>query len=237
MLLAQQTTALTIIGTVRDFVNPAVAGYSAHLDFEGTIGGHQTGAVKSVLGADGNPVWNTLKPGFTSEGAFNQWFNDTPGVNLSTSLSLPLTDLGGGVYEYSSSDFFPIDGQLLGNQGRSHNYHFTMEIHNIFTYTGGETFSFNGDDDLWLFINNTLVVDLGGVHGALSGGVNLDSLGLTKGNNYAFDLFFAERHTSESNFKMQTSIELQPPSVPDSSSTLALMGIAFTSLGLLRKKW
>ena len=43
------------------------------------------------------------------------------------------------IYTYSNSSYFPIDGMLLGNQGRPHNYHFTTEIHTVFTYQAGQT--------------------------------------------------------------------------------------------------
>lgn len=245
VLFTQQAAALTVNTTVRDFVNPAVTGYAASIDFEGTIGGLRTGMVSSTLGADGKPVPvfaddastppDTNPTGFSTKANFNQWYNDVAGVNMSTTVPLALTDLGGGKYEYVDSTFYPIDGALLGNQGRSHNYHFTMELHSAFTYKAGQTFSFTGDDDLWLFIDDKLVVDLGGVHGAETGGINLDTLGLTLGTDYAFDLFFAERHTTESNFKMQIAgIELKP--VPDGGSTLALAGLGMVALGLLRRK-
>ena len=82
--------------------------------------------------------------------------------------------------------FFPIDNQGWGNQGRPHNYHFTFEVHLEFAYNGGEGFTFTGDDDVWLFINGKLAIDIGGVHGAESESIDLDAhageLGIVKGN-------------------------------------------------------
>ena len=159
-------------------------------------------------------------PTTTGATEFNQWFNDTAGVNLSDSLGITLNDDGvagdttpggDGVFTYESNSFFPIDGQLLGNEGRDHNYHFTYELHTKFQFVPGQTFSFTGDDDLWVFINDQLVIDLGGVHTALTGSILLDSLGLTPGNIYDLDMFFAERHTTQSNFRITTNIPLETP--------------------------
>jgi fibro-slime domain-containing protein len=222
--------SITLPTTIRDFS-------SSHPDFEGTIGGLQPGAVQTTLGVDGKPVWAILKPGFTTEDNFNQWYRDVSGVNSATTYNLVITETSSGIYSFEDSSFFPIDGQLFGNEGNAHNYHFTLELHSLFTYQPGQTFTFTGDDDLWLFINNTLVVDLGGVHGAATGSVNLDSLGLTAGQDYRFDLFFAERHTTESNFKMTTAgLVLRPPSVPDAGSSLALLGLGLIGLEGLRRR-
>lgn len=107
-----------------------------------------------------------------------------------------------------------IPSKLGCTQGRSHNYHFTYELHSQFKYKGGEIFNFFGDDDLFIFIDGKLVTDLGGVHLPARASVNLDELGLTSGETYDFDLFFAERHTTQSAFQIETSIDLEQPSPP-----------------------
>ena len=54
-------------------------------------------------------------------------------------------------------------------------------------------------------------MDLGGVHTPLSASVNLDqqaaALGITTGNVYNMRVFFAERHTVLSSFRIDTTID------------------------------
>ena len=217
--------------TATRMLNAIVRDFSdTHPDFEDGISGVVKGLVQSNLAPDNKPVFAgpNGRGAIRSQEGFNQWFNDVPAVNqkITRSLELRETKPGSGIFSFESSAFFPIDNQLLGNQGRTHNYHFTLEVHDTFTFRGGEMLKFKGDDDLWVFIDKRLVVDVGGVHAVASGSVKLDTLGLTVGQSYAFDLFFAERHTSQSNFELQTSIALeanQPPVVsagPDQTITL-----------------
>jgi fibro-slime domain-containing protein len=186
-----------------------------HPDFEDEPPGVDLGIVEARLGADGKPVYaresgRTLTT--TGKANFDQWFRDVPGVNQSTAITIPLTPstLTEGVFAYHNGDFFPIDGQLLGNQGRARNFHFTLELHTEFRYVGGERFQFSGDDDMWVFVNGSLAIDLGGLHQELSQTVRLDEhaaeWNIQPGNVYDLDLFFAERHTIDSNFHIETTI-------------------------------
>ena len=110
----------------------------------------------------------------------------------------------------------PYYDQLRGGaDNKNHNFGFTMKIQATFVYQPGLYFDFLGDDDVWVFINNRLVVDIGGQHPQMAGAVDLDTLGLTVGETYPFHIFYAERHTSQSNFRMHTSIDLKlDPSFP-----------------------
>lgn len=142
---------------------------------------------------------------------FGQWYNTVEGVNIEIPGELPLVD---GTYD--SNAFFPIDGQGFGNTPGApldHNYHFTTESHVQFTYEAGQQFSFRGDDDLWIFVDGKLALDLGGLHQALAGTINFDTLGLTAGQTYTMDIFHAERQTDESNFRVQTNISCFEPVV------------------------
>ena len=128
--------------------------------------------VSSTLGEDGVPVYadpNGTTLTTTGKASFDQWFHDTPGVNLSTPLAVQFVPLIGGL-RYDNDAFFPINDELLGNEGREHNFHFTI------------------------------VMDLGGVHSAETGDVMIDNLDLGVGKVYSLDIFFAERHTSASTF-------------------------------------
>ena len=221
------TPAFFLIMSLRDFkrydpndptTNPAFD----NVDSEKSV-------VEGVLGADHKPVYRPPMNAFPSYGqaAFDQWYRDVPGTNVPVPYPLPISRDADGVYEYDSQKsgkpdtylgvdrrvFFPLDdgdpyATPFGNQGSNHNQAFTAELHAGFTAVQGATLQVRADDDLYLFIDDKLAIDLGGTHSAIVRDLDLDTLSLTAGRAYRLDLFYAERRGATGDLLLKTSLEL-----------------------------
>lgn len=154
-----------------------------------------------------SPIGQLRKPEKTSTTGplhFEEWYQNLPEVNQPFAVDLWLEPVG-ETFVLDSTDFLP-----LTDWGYKDTYLFTTELHTNFVYEGGELFTFRGDDDVFVFVNGFLGVNLSGVHTAQEGSIDLDArateFGLEIGKSYTFDLFQAERQPTGSNFRLETTL-------------------------------
>lgn len=189
-----------------------------------------------IDGVDRRPVRSTKTAPWPIFNDFNSWWktdslraDNAKFRSYETCVDIPMSKSNDGLWEYDSyatpdRGYYPIDNfnrfnETLATQYQVpstsewrtlgvHNMNFCMESHAKFIYQKGQKFEFRGDDDVWVFINDKLVIDLGGLHIPASDTVLLDTLrpALQSGKEYNWDFFYCERQPTGSSLKIKTSI-------------------------------
>ncbi len=145
----------------------------------------------------------------------SRWFVACPDIPQCTDTNfMPLKDKG---FRYDSPHsrfiYDTVDLPCFSHN----NFAYTMEIHRSFTYQTGLTFVFVGDDDVWCYFNNKLLIDLGGMHSARGDTVLLDTIatkcGMAVGATYPFDFFYCERCVPGSHIHITTNLQIFTPPV------------------------
>ncbi len=203
------------------------------------------GITEPELGPDGRPVFSGDRVYVDNQGApdsqasFDQWYRTSSSLatdgNLEIVDKLVLEYQGNNVYRTPpavANAFFQLDDPPEGyltwpNEptygeallSGNHNFGFTTETHYVFVYQGDEELTFIGDDDLWVFVDGHLCLDIGGLHpsktdimsfadpsqagsGTQEAIVTACRGHLSLGGVYEVSIFHAERHVTESNFSL-----------------------------------
>jgi fibro-slime domain-containing protein len=202
---------------------------------------------KPELSGENTYIANSNEGPPHSQATFSEWYRTSDTLretgNLEIVGELVLPKISDNVYAFSSADtapgFFPLDDPALapfawpaeptygettfvpGGASVEKNFGFTTEVHYFFVYQGDEVLTFSGDDDLWVFVDGFLCLDVGGLHPERPGIMSFDDdpgtqdssakqrsivaaceARLTAGNVYEVAIFHAERHTNASNFSL-----------------------------------
>lgn len=106
----------------------------------------------------------------------------------------------------TESTAFPVS-----DDGNDHNSYFGMQYSVQFTltadYVGPLDYTFFGDDDMWVFLDDTLICDIGGIHSSVGEYVDLwDYLEKGEAGVHTLTFFYTERGASGSTCYMSFTL-------------------------------
>lgn len=182
-------------------------------------GGKGTLGLVTGLSEDYSTVlWSCDQPGFftkdntgTKHGKTIYENYDLEFRRIGNSYTLANVITPTGAKKHSGSDFWPFGD----NQ-----YYFGMRYDVTFKlgdYVGDLNYEFTGDDDLWVLLDRKVVIDVGGIHDALTGSVDLwEALGYKNGarptttaeknKEHRITVLYMERGAGESNCEMEFTL-------------------------------
>lgn len=157
---------------------------------------------------------------------------------------LPVVDAEGVYAGQTDSYYFAEDGKRSYTEQYgtyyNRNYNYVLASNGEFVYHEEDNlfFEFEGDDDVYLFINGQLVLDLGGGHSVSSSALNVNdyvtwarkvletpdkysdaeiarakALDLENGEIVSFDFYYMERHGYGANMRIVTNMHITDPAL------------------------
>ena len=154
---------------------------------------------------------------------------------------LPITEHNNTEHETKSPYFYDDGASQDAEYGETYHerdFNYVMKSDGKFVYRDEDNlfFEFEGDDDVYMFINGQLVLDIGGIHGITKVSINIDdyveeakknkalaeaknltpsdrdiALALEEGQEYSFEFFYMERHGFGANCRIYTNMQITDP--------------------------
>ncbi len=196
-------------------------------------------SVDAASGVKYDPVTKTITNSVTGSNTLGKTMYEFSGTNQTTFYPfLPITDQNNSTGMTMSPYFQDSGASCTDNAGQyyaNRDFNYVLASNGEFVYREEDDlfFEFQGDDDVYLFINGQLVMDIGGAHSITSVNVNINdyvlaarqnvangstserdlALAMEDGGTYKFDFYYMERHGYGANMRIVTNIRVTDPSV------------------------